>query len=124
MQSEEFQDPVTFRLQVEPSSSPEQRLMLAILQDAVSIFLRHMRATSVLDKEKFREVERWVGSRDHDWPFSFECVCSTLGIDADYVRSGLRRARRRMRMDPASAAVTLLPRERIHSRRAWRGKVR
>src|SRR5690348_13678055 len=60
---------------------PENRLMLAVLQEALSTFQRGIRSRVAKDIEAFREVDRWFRSRDYDWPFSFECICSTLEID-------------------------------------------
>ena len=117
-----------FSWRSERRRSPEHRLMLAVLQDAVSIFQRGLWATAVEEREKFREVDAWMKSRDHDWPFSYECICSTLRIDADYLRAGLRGLRRRVMLErnrPGMVVPELLtpPRERIRSRRAWRGRV-
>jgi hypothetical protein len=38
----------------------------------------------------FQEACEWVGSSDRSWLFSFENICDTLEINADYVRRGLR----------------------------------
>lgn len=86
---------------------PEQRLMLAILEDALAIFRRGLGRASCAEIHKFREVDRWFRSDESDWPFSFECICSTLRIDADYVRLGLNLIRQeafeeRRRDAPAS----------------------
>jgi hypothetical protein len=73
---------------------PENRLMLAVLQEALSTFQRGIRSRVAKDIEAFREVDRWFRSREFDWPFSFECICSTLEIDPGCVREGLNRLRR------------------------------
>lgn len=117
------QEEAAFSLRSERPRSPEQRLMLAVLQDAVSIFQRGVWSTAVEEREKFREVDAWLSSRDFDWPFSFESICSTLRIDADYLRAGLRRLRRRVMVERIEPGTAKVPRERIGHRRTWRGRV-
>ena len=67
----------------------EGRLMLAILQDAVECYQRHALARNPRHREEFEEAKAWITSSDTDWVFSFENICNVLGIDPDYVRSGL-----------------------------------
>jgi hypothetical protein len=38
----------------------------------------------------FEESREWVTSSDRTWLFSFENICDTLEISAEYVRRGLR----------------------------------
>ena len=38
----------------------------------------------------FEEAREWVTSVDRTWLFSFENICDTLEISAEYVRRGLR----------------------------------
>ncbi len=73
--------------------APECRLMLAILEDALATFRRGLARTSCAEIQSFREVDRWFRSDESDWPFAFESICSTLRIDAGYVRLGLNRIR-------------------------------
>jgi hypothetical protein len=64
--------------------------MLAILAHALNDFQlngrdgRRARRLSV-------EANAWFASGDDAWPFSFLAVCETLGLDASYLRSALRR---------------------------------
>jgi len=67
----------------------EGRLMLAILQDAVDCYQRHALARNPRHRAEFEEAKQWIASNDSDWVFSFENICNVLGIDPDYVRSGL-----------------------------------
>jgi len=76
-------------------SSPERALMLAVLEDGIRCFRQFVHAQSVRRRMLARQAERWIRRRDDDWPFSFENVCETLGIDA----SNLRRALLRMKYD-------------------------
>jgi hypothetical protein len=67
----------------------EQRLMLAVLQDAVECFQEHIQAQYVWEKKLFREAEDWILEKNTDWPFSFENICETLQLNPDYIRRGL-----------------------------------
>lgn len=68
---------------------PEIRLMWAVLEDAIECYRRHMGSAKGKPGEELDEVENWIFDPDGDWLFSFENICSTLGIDADYLRGGL-----------------------------------
>lgn len=97
--------------------------MLAVLQDALTTFQRGLHSTVREDIEKFREVDRWLRSRDYDGIFSFECICCTLGIDPGCLRAGLNEARETAFLKRRGITVRNASRERIHARRAWRGRV-
>lgn len=70
---------------------PEKRLMLALLDDALKCFQKHMRAKTRRRKKLFHEVERWFRERDGEDVFSFEHVCTVLGLSPGYVRRLLLR---------------------------------
>lgn len=108
----------------ETSRSPEHRLMLAVLQDAIAIFQRGVKSPVCRELDKYREVDAWLRSRDYDWPFSFESICSSLRIDADNLRAGLNMVRRRALAERLLPGTRKVQRARIVSRRGWRGKVR
>lgn len=108
----------------EITASPRNRLMLAVLEEALVTFQRGLNSARAEQRRLFHEVERWVASDDTDWPFSFENICASLRIDADYVRKGLRRLKvdalkGRQRRKPRA-----LRRERIYDRRSWRGQIK
>lgn len=67
---------------------PEQRLMLAVLKDAVRIYLRHKNRDSQRVGRLSRE-EQWFQSTDATRLFSFENICMALDIDAETVRRRL-----------------------------------
>ena len=69
----------------------EQRLMLAVLEDAVEEFQRNCGTTGRRGERLLSEVERWFWSEDDQLLFSFENICSALEIDAGYLRRGLIR---------------------------------
>jgi hypothetical protein len=67
----------------------EERLMLAVLQDAVECFQDYVLAQYVWEKKLFREAEDWIYEKNTDWLFSFENICETLQLNSDYIRRGL-----------------------------------
>ena len=68
---------------------PERRLAIAVLQDAVDCFQKHIRARDRKAQQLFAEAEEWICSQDRSWPFSFENICDLLQINAQYLRRGL-----------------------------------
>jgi len=77
------------RIRRDPSEQPEKRLMLAVLEDAVKTFQDSLATVNHRRPRLLREVEEWFASTDVTWPFSFENVCTVLGIDPDSLRLGL-----------------------------------
>jgi len=74
------------------ASDPERRLMVAILEDAVSCLSKDPRTCPRQQRKSFEEAHSWVNDSDaEDWVFSFTNVCQTLGFDAGYLRRGLNR---------------------------------
>jgi hypothetical protein len=69
---------------------PEKLLIAAILEDAVLEYRKYSRPHDADGKKRFREVEEWIMRGGNDWIFSFDSVCDLLGLDADYVRRGVR----------------------------------
>jgi hypothetical protein len=108
---------------VEPSREPENRLMLAVLEEALVTFQRGLDSPVAERRKRYCEVDKWVSSTDTDWPFSFENICSTLRIDPDYIRSGLHTMKNRSLLRRDAAKGRKLRRERIYDRRAWRGQI-
>ncbi len=68
---------------------PERRLVVAVLQDAVDCFQKHLAARDRRARQLYLDAEEWIGSDDRSWPFSFENVCDLLQINAEYLRRGL-----------------------------------
>lgn len=102
---------------------PEHRLMLAVLEDALVTFQSGLKSSDPLRRQYFCEVGRWVKSTDSESPFSFENICSTLGLDPDYIRAGLCEMRRRAMQPKADVSRLKIRRETIQHRRSWRGQV-
>jgi hypothetical protein len=86
---------LTSALSHEEIQIPEMRLMLAVLQEALSTFQRGINTRIAKELEAWREVDHWFRSRDYDSPFSFESICSCLNIDPSCVRAELNQLRRR-----------------------------
>lgn len=68
----------------------ERRLLLAVLEDAISCFRKHLVAHDNRGRRLFREAQGWIMSDDREYPFSFENICDCLQLDAAYVRQGVR----------------------------------
>ena len=69
--------------------SGEKALMLAVLEDGIRCFQEHLRNPRSNPRLLSREAEDWIRASDYDWPFSFNNVCETLGIDPSALRSAL-----------------------------------
>jgi hypothetical protein len=78
------------RVKAERSSQPEKRLMLAVMEDAITTFQKSVHGATRRQRRLLKETEEWIGSTDTSWPFSFENICAALDIEAGYLRSGLR----------------------------------
>lgn len=68
---------------------PEHRLMLAVLEDAVSCLQRFAHLSGRHQQRVFEGARKWFLSNDDGWPFSFVNVCNALGIETSYLRRGL-----------------------------------
>ena len=79
------------RIRAERSSQPEKRLMLAVMEDAISTFQKSVQGATRRQRRLLKETEEWIGSANTAWPFSFENICAALDIEADYLRTGLKR---------------------------------
>jgi hypothetical protein len=73
------------------SLNPEQRLMFAVLADAINILRRGNHLSSTRKRREFTEAAHWVLLRGDLWPFSFDNVCDGLNIDSDALRQRLIR---------------------------------
>jgi len=69
----------------------ERRLMLAVLEDAIAILVKHRDASDPCARQLYHETAAWVRSDDTEWPFSFVNVCEAIGFSPSCVRRGLGR---------------------------------
>ncbi len=67
----------------------EKRLMLAVLEDAVTCFQKHLKSEGRA-RELFNEAEKWLFT-DSDGILSFNNICDILELDTDFIRSGLEK---------------------------------
>jgi hypothetical protein len=70
--------------------SGEQRLMLAVLVDAINVLQSWQGGGSARKRRNFAEAAQWVNTRGASHPFSFDSVCDALEIDSELLRSRLR----------------------------------
>jgi hypothetical protein len=79
-------------------AEPEKRLALAVLQ-TVMYDCHPVQAPGpagcdrVRDRRAYMQAMAYVASRDRSWPYSFENLCDSLGVDAGYLRRGIARQR-------------------------------
>ena len=69
---------------------PEQRLLIAVLEDGINAFQDNWGATNPRKRRLFEEAEAWIFAGENEWIFSFESVCGLLNLNPDYLRRGLR----------------------------------
>lgn len=69
----------------------EQKLMLAVLENAIEDFQKHILADDKRGKELFQDAEEWILETNSPSFFSFENICAHLDLDPDYVRRGFMR---------------------------------
>ena len=69
--------------------SGEKSLMLAVLEDGIRCFQEHLTNPRSNPRLLSKEAEVWIRAVDYEWPFSFNNVCETLGIDPDALRGSL-----------------------------------
>lgn len=82
--------------------APEERLMIAILHDAIDCVQKYRFATDTHRRRLFREAKQWVLANEANWPYSFECICGVLDLDSIAVRQRLRVAPEPQTSPPAS----------------------
>lgn len=69
----------------------ERRLLWAVLEDAVGIYLANLRCATGRQRDEFEEVSAWFRppKDQRSRLFSFETICELLEIDARLLRKGL-----------------------------------
>jgi hypothetical protein len=67
----------------------EERLMLAVLENAVEDFQKYVLARNPRGKQLFQHAQEWFLEKDSEELFSFENICETLQLHPDYMRQGL-----------------------------------
>ena len=93
------------RLRQKGDFPAEQRLLFAVLEDAVHCFQANLFARTLRRQQAFEEAEQWLLEPKMDATVTLEYVCDVFGFDAEYVRTGLRQWRDRQRASDRGAAV-------------------
>ncbi len=96
----------------------EEALILAVLEDAVDCFQKYLTARDRRGATLFREAEEWILGEDPDWPFSFEQICETLGIDPNYLRQELMRWKEKKLAEARKGKIFKLPSRQADKKRA------
>ena len=83
-------------LSVRSRLTPEEELLLAILEDAVICFQKYAFAKDQRGRELFIDAEAWIMSNADEGIFCFTSVCDHLGVAGSYVRQSLLGWKRQM----------------------------
>jgi hypothetical protein len=78
-------------LRLAPPDTPEDRLMLAVMLDAVALLREHAAGVCPHPRRVVSDTARWFASADETWPLSFVNVCRGLGLDPAALRASLER---------------------------------
>jgi len=70
---------------------PEEKLMFAVLTDAILCLQLHNDSESRRNQALFKRARAWIFDDRSDSLYSFESICEVLRIDPSYLRSGLKR---------------------------------
>ena len=109
----------TEQMGAKQSDRGEKRLMLAVLEEAVATFQRHVEAKTRHDQRIFSEAEAWIHSEDTAWPFAFENICDTLEIEPEFLRRGLEAWKsKQLQAASSGARVYRFPFRRVNGRRS------
>jgi hypothetical protein len=87
------------------NKQPECGFLWAVLENGLGDYMKYAMATSRRGKRLFREAEAWVMEDDPTWLCSFVSICHVLGIDPDYLRTGLQRWRAERLTPPLQQAA-------------------
>ncbi len=80
--------------------SGEERLLLAVLEDAINCFFGD-------EPQSRMESTLWFKDRGGVGPFAFESICGILGLDAGWIRRGLFKRRALLKESKASEPALL-----------------
>jgi hypothetical protein len=68
----------------------EQRLMLAVLADAINVVQEFNGSQNLRKRNCFNEAWNWIFAHSVSSPLSFDSVCDALGMDPEGLRWRLR----------------------------------
>jgi len=72
---------------------PEYRLLWAVLQNGIETYMKYATASGRRGQRLFVEAECWIMQDNQAWVCSFVNICNILGLDPNYLRTGLKRWR-------------------------------
>ena len=87
---------------------PEQKLAVAILEDAIACYQHYARSRGERAEANYREAEAWIMNRERHWLFSFERICELMALNPDYIRAGLKSWRAK-HVTGAAAGLAIQP---------------
>src|ERR671911_136838 len=70
---------------------PEKALLLAVLEDGVRTFQDNISVETGKKRALWDEAREWLFTDGFEHVFSFNSVCSSLGLDPGYIRRGIKR---------------------------------
>ena len=74
-------------------AEPEKRLAFAVLQtvmyDCGTVAKKANGRAGGQNRQAYAQAMAYVASRDRSWPYSFENLCETIGVDANSLRRRL-----------------------------------
>jgi hypothetical protein len=70
---------------------PIERLMFAVLNDAIRCYQTNFGVQRLRARRSLAETKQWLFGLPNDAPFSFENICEVLQIDAPRLRRALLR---------------------------------
>ena len=85
----------------------EQRLMLALLADAINVYQQGVQSRNTRKRLLFIDAERWImaGAKSRH-AFSFDTVCDALGIHSGMLRRRMVAWKHELRRSAASRVAT------------------
>lgn len=75
-----------------PRAEPHKRLMLAVLKAVVDDCQEYERPSRYRARVKihtYQQAAAYVASKDRTWPFSFENLCESIGLDVASTRAAI-----------------------------------
>jgi hypothetical protein len=107
------------RFASEAAFQPEKRLMLAVLEEAIATYQRHVSSQTRRSKRLVEDVEEWVNGTESESSFSFDNICAALDLEPEYLRSGMARwkAAEERKRQAGGPMVYRFPFRRVNGRR-------
>ncbi len=109
-----------FKLVGAQTFSSEQRLLLAVLADAINVLSDYLASPNPLKRKSFHEASSWVFTRCLTSPLSFDHVCDALGMDFKSLRKRLSG----LVSEGGSSLLRLRPKETIRMQGPTPNRVR